>query len=90
MQMQIRNARKIACEKFFPPTARTVRIRISDIGPPHSAVLIYTPKTVDMPVRFDSPDTTAEVPVSGYVMYAQPVLGNKSYRLEFLSSNIDP
>jgi hypothetical protein len=89
MKVRILKVRKIECEKFFPPTARTVRIRISDIRPPDSAVLIYTPKRSDEPVRFDGPEATNEVPVKGYEMYAQPVLGNISYRLEFLDYNIE-
>ena len=67
---------------MYPPTALSARVRVYDIDPPDSAVLIYTPKTGDKPVRFNGPETTADVPVDGYEMYAQPILGNKSYRAE--------
>lgn len=82
--MMITNARKIACYDFFPPTALSARIRISHT-PSDSAVLIYTPKRCAEPVRFDGPETTADVPVKGHEMYAQPVLGNTDYQMEFLS-----
>jgi hypothetical protein len=80
----ITNARKIACYDFFPPTALSARIRISHITPPDSAVLIYTPKRCAEPVSFDGPETTTDVPVKGHEMYAQPVLGNTDYQMEFL------
>ena len=87
--MMITNARKIACYDFFPPTARSARIRISHITPPDSAVLIYAPKRSVEPVRFDGPEATADVPVKGHEMYAQPVLGNAGFAVEFLGYQDD-
>ncbi len=57
-------------------------MRIFDITPADSAVLVYTPRTGDNPVRFDGPETTVEVPVEGYEMHAQSVLGNTAYRVQ--------
>jgi hypothetical protein len=64
-------------------------VRIYDIAPADSAVLVYTPKTGDNPVRFDGPETTANVPVEGYEMHGQSVLGNTTYRVQFLGYRDD-
>jgi hypothetical protein len=89
MKLTITNARPVDCSMAFPPTALSARVRIFDIAPATSAVLLYTPKTGDNPVRFNGPETTAEVPVEGHEMYAQPVLGNTTYRVEFLGYRDD-
>lgn len=85
MQMWIRKVRKIDCRGLFPPTAVSARIRISNIEPATSAVLVYTPKTLE-PLRFSGPEMTLDVPVKGHEMWVQPVLGNASFRLRCLGS----
>jgi hypothetical protein len=47
-------------------------------------VLIYTPALGDEPLRFNGPETEADVPVAGHEIYAQPILGCKRYQLDFL------
>lgn len=71
-------SRAASCSIAFPSTALCCTIRVFDIEPADSAVLIYAARTGD------NPDVTAEVPVDGHEMFAQPILGNKSYRVEFL------
>jgi hypothetical protein len=85
MQMWIRKVRKIDCRGLFPATAVSAQIRVSNIEPASSAVLIYTPKTAE-PIRFSGPETTLDVPVEGQEMWVQPVLGNTSFRLKCLGS----
>ena len=46
--------------------------------------LIYTPPLGDRPIRFNGPDTVAEVPVAGHEMYSQAILGCRDFQLEFL------
>jgi hypothetical protein len=82
--LYVRNARKIECAAFFPPTALSVKIKISKILPKDSAVLIYTPATADNPIRFNGPETVADVPVAGHEMYAQAILGCQQFKLDFL------
>jgi len=88
MKLTITNARPIDCSTQ-PPTALWAQVRIFDITPVDSAMLVYTPKTGDKPVRFDGPETTANVPVEGYEMHAQPILGNTTYRVQFLGYRDD-
>jgi hypothetical protein len=83
-QLYIRNAQKIECESYFPATAISVKVKISKIVPKDSAVLIYTPPLQDRPIRFNGPETVADIPVAGHEVFAQPVLGCRSYHLEFL------
>jgi hypothetical protein len=49
-----------------------------------SAVLIYTPPLADRPIRFNGPETVADVPVEGHEMYYQAVLGCRDFQLAFL------
>jgi hypothetical protein len=46
MKLTITNAKKIECEMAFPPTAVSARIRVFDVVPPDSGVLVYTPMVV--------------------------------------------
>jgi hypothetical protein len=89
MELIITNARTLDCSEAFPPTALSVRMRIFEIVPPDSAVLIYTRKTGDTPVRFIGPETTADVPVEGHEMFAQSIQGNKDYRVQILGYRDD-
>jgi len=83
-QFYIRNAEKIECSSKFPPTAISVKVKISKIVPKDSAVLIYTPPLEDKPIRFNGPETVADIPVAGHEMFAQRVLGCRSNQLDFL------
>ena len=79
-QLYLRNAKKVECASAFPPTAISVTVKISKIVPKDSAVLIYTPPLV----RFNGPETVADVPVEGHEMYYQVVLGCRDFQLDFL------
>jgi hypothetical protein len=61
-----------------------VTVKISKIVPKDSAVLIYTPSLADRPIRFNGPETVADVPVEGHEMYYQAVLGCRDFQLDFL------
>jgi hypothetical protein len=83
-QLYLRNAKKVECASAFPPTAISVTVRISKIVPKDSAVLIYTPPLADRPIRFNGPETVADVPVAGHEMYSQAILGCRDFQLDFL------
>jgi hypothetical protein len=83
-QLYVRNAKKVECASAFPPTAISVTVRISKIVPKDSAVLIYTPPLADRPIRFNGPETKADVPVEGHEMYYQAILGCRDFQLDFL------
>ena len=67
------------CASAFPPTAISVTVKISKIVPKDSAVLIYTPPLADKPIRFNGPETVADVPVAGHEMYSC-----RDFQLDFL------
>jgi hypothetical protein len=75
-QLYLRNAKKVECASAFPPTAISVTVKISKIVPKDSAVL--------RPIRFNGPETMADVPVEGHEMYYQAVLGCRDFQLDFL------
>ena len=54
------------------------------IVPKDSAVLIYTPPLADRFIRFNGPETVADVPVAGHEMYSQAILGCRDFQLDFL------
>ena len=83
-QLYLRNAKKVECASAFPPTAISVTVKISKIVPKDSAVLIYTPPLADRPIRFNGPETVADVPVEGHEMYYQAILGCRDFQLDFL------
>ena len=83
-QLYLRNAKKVECASAFPPTAISVTVRISKIVPKDSAVLIYTPPLADRPIRFNRPETVADVPVAGHEIYSQAILGCRDFQLDFL------
>jgi hypothetical protein len=76
--------REIECFQFFPETAVSARIRISHIRPRDSAVLMTTPRTGTLPVRFAGPEDIKDVPVQGHWMWVQGVDDNIEYRIECL------
>ena len=82
--MSITNAIKIECSNAFPPSSLSAKIKVSNIVPRGSAVLIYTPAIGDQPVKFSAPEFVADVPVQGHEMYAQKVLGCETYQIQFL------
>jgi hypothetical protein len=83
-QLYLRNAQKVECASSFPPTAISVTVKICKIVPKDYAVLIHTPPLGDRFVRFNGPETVADVPVAGHEMYSQTVLGCRSFQLEIL------
>jgi hypothetical protein len=87
--LHLKNAHKVECSAGFPPIASSAQMRISKIQPRDSAVLIYTPALGDNPIRFNGPETEADVPVAGHEMYAQPILGCEEFQIDFLGW-IDP
>jgi hypothetical protein len=80
----LKNAVKIECSNAFPPTALSAKIKVSNIVPRGSAVLIYTPATGDRSVKFCAPEFVADVPLQGHEMYAQKILGCETYQIQFL------
>jgi len=68
----------------LPVDRFSVTVKISKIVPKDSAVLIYTPPLADSPIRFNGPETMADVPVEGHEMYYQAVLGCRDFQLDFL------
>jgi hypothetical protein len=64
-QLYLRNAKKVECASAFPPTAISVTVKISKIVPKDSAVLIYTPPLADRSIRFNGPETVADVLLLG-------------------------
>ena len=83
-QLYLWNAKKVECASAFPPTAISVTVKISKIVPKDFAVLIYTPPLADRPIRFNGPETVADVPVEGHEMYYQTILGCRDFQLDFL------
>ena len=82
-QIYIRNAQKVECASSFPPTAIPVTVKISKIVPKDSAVLIYAPPLADKLIRFNGPETVADVPVAGHGMYSQAILGCRDFQWIF-------
>src|SRR5262249_304206 len=83
-QLYLRNAKKVECASAFPPTAIPVTVKISKIVPKDSAVLIYTPPLADRPIRFNGPETVADVPVTGHEMILQAFLVFRDFQFDFL------
>jgi hypothetical protein len=44
---------------------------------------LYAP-LADRPIRFNGPETVADVPVAGNEMYSQAILGCRDFQLDFL------
>jgi hypothetical protein len=44
---------------------------------------LYAP-LADRPIRFNGPETVADVPVAGHEMYSQAILGCRDFQLNFL------
>jgi hypothetical protein len=67
-----------------PRRPLSAKIKVSNIVPRGSAVLIYTLATGDQPVKFSAPEFLADVPVQGHEMYAQKVLACETFEIQFL------
>jgi hypothetical protein len=80
--MEISNAEQVSTDPFGPPTALSVKLRIT-VEPPDGAVLVYTPGLSD-PVRFNGPSATHDVPTNGKVIYVQMILGAVKWSAEGL------
>jgi hypothetical protein len=76
--------REIECFQFFPESAVSARIRIYDIRPRDSAVLVTTPRTGIRPIRFVGPEDIKDVPVQGHWMWVLRADDNIGYRVECL------
>ncbi len=74
----------IAFPKGFPDRAVTATIRVSKIEPNDSALLLYSPMHGATPLRFDGPETVAEVKVSHRKIWARSTLGCQSFQIDFL------
>jgi hypothetical protein len=74
--------REIECFQFFPESAVSARIRIYDIRPRDSVVLVTTPRTGIRPIRFAGPEDIKDIPVQGHWMWVQRADDNIGYRVE--------
>jgi len=72
-EMAIRNAMPIDATKFAPPTALTVKLRIT-VTPQNGAVLVYSPDKSIVPIEFVGPVSVHDVPYSD-ILYGQLVRG---------------
>ncbi len=74
----------IAFPKECPDRAVTATIRVSRIEPNDSALLLYSPLHSVTPLRFDGPETVADVNVSHRKIWARGTLGCQSFQIDFL------
>ena len=78
--------RAIDCSAL-PAAATWVRLRVYDIAPAGSMVLILAPG--NQLLRFGSPEATGLVPFVGALgapdLYARPVPGNRSFKTELIA-----
>jgi hypothetical protein len=79
----LRDAQKVDISKFAPPTALSLKIRIT-ITPPSGVIVIYTPSKPGEPIRFNGPVAEGDVPLSGSFIYVQPVQGTATWNIEAL------
>jgi hypothetical protein len=70
--------------KYMPPAAVSATIIVT-VTPPTGAVMIYTPGYEAAPVLFKGPKTTAEIRVSGPVVYVELLSGATEYRIQYLN-----
>ena len=88
---QIKDDFPVAFPMEYPDRAVTATIRISNIEPNDSALLLYSPLHGVAPLRFDGPETVAEVMVSHRKIWALGALGCQSFQIDFLGwSEIRP
>jgi hypothetical protein len=86
-EMKLANARELDISQHAPPTASHIRLKIG-ITPNAGAVLVYSPAATD-PVKFDGPEQTKDVPLSGPKIYYQLVQGATDLQIAFVGY-IDP
>ncbi len=82
--LQIKDDFPIAFPMEYPDRAVNATIRISRIEPNNSALLLYSPLHGVTPLRFDGPETVAEVMVSNRKIWARGTLGCQSFQIDFL------
>jgi hypothetical protein len=74
----------IVFPKEYPDHAVAAKVRISNIEPKDSALLLYSPMHGVTPLRFDGPETEAEVIVRHRKVWARGTLGCQSFQIDFL------
>jgi len=77
------DAETIDIRRLFPETAVSGELRVS-VTPPSGAVLIFTQANIDQPVRFDGPEATGTIPLSGPTIYIRKIAGATDYIIEVL------
>ena len=82
--LQIKDDYPIVFPNEYPDRAVTATIRISRIEPNDAALLLYSPLHGVTPLRFDGPETVAEVMVSHRKIWALSSLGCQSFQIDFL------
>ena len=82
-QLYLRNAKKVECASAFPPTAFPDSENLQDRVKRFRSSYLYAP-LADRPIRFNGPETVADVPVAGHEMYSQAILGCRDFQLDFL------
>jgi hypothetical protein len=65
-QLYLRNAKKVECASAFPPTAFPDSENLQDRVKRFRSSYLYAP-LADRPIRFNGPETVADVPVAGYL-----------------------
>jgi len=77
------DAETIDIRRLFPETAISGELKVT-VSPPTGAVLIFTQANVGQPVRFDGPESTGTVALSGPVLYIRKIEGATDYIIEVL------
>jgi|ERR1700676_114347 len=88
IEVQISNAHEIPIRDWAPPTALSVKVRLS-ITPPDGAVLVYTPATIDAPILCRGPVWEGDIPVRGEFIYVQQLRSASTYTVEGLGYRDD-
>src|SRR5262249_38200184 len=82
-QLYLRNAKKVECASAFPPTAISVTVKSPRSCQRTPQFLSIRPHFADRPIRFNGPETVADVLVEGHEMYSQAILGCRDFQLDF-------
>jgi len=80
-EMNLQNLEKVDVSQFAPPTALSLKIRVS-VDPPSGAVIIFTPGQQAQAVRFDGSTTEGDVSLSGPFIYVQRLQGTVNWKIE--------
>jgi hypothetical protein len=77
------DAETIDARRLFPETAVSGDVRVT-VSPATGAVLIFTQANMDQPVRFNGPESTGTIALSGPLIYIRKVDGATDYIIEVL------